>query len=184
MSESPAVIWDDVYRIWAYEAGQNVSETARLTGIPRRTIAYHQTTERWPDRYISDHYGLSEADLNLAKIDLRSLLKEGVQQRLRSVILDKVQDTTIMGEPIYNEDGSPRMRWRATDKDAVNAMRIVSQYTLDPARGADYQEPLPAAFTVHRDEAVMSPQDQAIAILEDNAAAANTRLRNRRDGYT
>jgi hypothetical protein len=64
-------------------------------------------------------------------------------------------------------------------------MRIVSQYTLDPARGADYQEPLPAAFRVHRsDPETMSPEDQAIAILEDHNAAANTRLRTRRDGYT
>jgi hypothetical protein len=185
MTDAPAVPWDDVYKLWAYECNQSDRETAERCGIPRRTIAYHRVSERWADRYIHDHYGLSEADLNLARIDLRGLLKEGIRERLRSVILDKVPATTLLGEPILSEDGTPIMRWRASDKDAVNAMRIVTQYTLDPARGADLStEPLPAAFRVLDPEQDLSPQEQAIAILEDNAAAANTRVRSRRDGYT
>jgi hypothetical protein len=177
MSELERGDWDEVYRLWAYECGQSDRVTAERTGIPRRTVAYHRVSERWADRYIQDHYGLSEQDLNLARIDLRSLLKEGVQERLRSIILDKVPATTLMGEPILHADGSPVMRWRASDKDAVNAMRIVSQYTLDPARGADVSEPLPAAFRVlATEETDLSPQEQAIAILEENANSVNTRI--------
>lgn len=178
MSDDLVLSWDKVYEVWAYECQQSDQKTAERTGIPRRTIAYHRGQEGWQDRFISAHYGISEQDLNLARIELRSLAKEGMQRRLRSIILDEVPVLDMMtGDPVLGEDGQPVMKWRASDKDAVAAMRVVTEYALDSARDSGLATPIPASFKVRSSNGDLSPQDQAIAILEDNAAAVNTRIR-------
>src|SRR3982751_6271588 len=63
LDRTEPVDWEDVYRIWAYECTQSVSETARRCNIPRRTVAYHHQVERWDYRYTVDHFGLSEGDV-------------------------------------------------------------------------------------------------------------------------
>jgi hypothetical protein len=181
MSENgskPAVDWNEVYQVWAYRAGQNDHETARLTGIPRRSISYHHVSEGWADRYIHDHFGLSEQDVTLARIDMRALLKEGMRDRLRSVVLDKEPVLDAKGNPVLDADGEPVMRWRSSDRDAINAMRIVAQYSLDPARDRDIATPLPAQFRVlPSTDDPLSLQEEAIRILETNAQSANTRIK-------
>lgn len=171
------VDWHAVYTVWAYDCNQNDRCAAEKMGLSRRTVAYHKMQEGWLDRYTQDHYGVSESELSLAKIALRSLCKEGVQERLRSIIMDRVPVTDLEGRYVFNEDGTQQTRWRSSDRDAVNAMRIVATYTLDINQGDSLSVPISAAFHVNE---TLSEQEQAIAILEDNAATTNTRVKRDR----
>lgn len=178
MSDLARIDWDDIYGMWAYECQQSDTATAEKTGIPRRTIAYHRQVEGWGDRYLDAQLGISEQDLNLAKIEIRALAKEGLQRRLRSIILDQVPVLDpFTGEPRTDEDGQPMLKWRASDKDAVAAMRIVSEYALEPGRYTEVSAPIPASYRVRNPDQELSPAEQAISLVESNVSATNTRIR-------
>jgi hypothetical protein len=172
MPRPPSERVEEGFQIWANEAQCNDTKTGELMGVPQETISYWKRSYHWNERYLSLMGPQSEQLAALARAEMRAILPAAAV-RLRSIISAK--------KPVYNAQGEKiGETWASTDRDAVQAAKLVAQYALEGGVGQDTTIiDVPSVLAPHaRREAfeAMSAQDQAIAILEDHVAATNTRI--------
>lgn len=169
--------WRLVYEIWATDGEQSDEKTAEVCGIPRRTISYHRNKENWARRYKDEKIGLSNADVDVARIRWKRLLISGMA-RMEAIVYGKVEMRDHMGKVVLDEaTGKPVMVWAADHKDAVSAYRAI----MDTVTNRDMSGAAPETFditprAISEGETVDDPALLAAQILEDTQQQVNTRV--------
>src|SRR5262245_44054714 len=177
MPRPPSERVEEGFQLWSSEGECNDTKTGELMGVPQETVSYWKRTYHLHERYLSLMGPQSEHWAALARAEMRAILPAAAV-RLRAI------DSATT--PIYNAEGEKiGETWASSDRDAVQAAKLLAQYALEGGAGQDTTIiDVPSMLAPHaRGEAfaAMSAQDQAIAILEDNVAAVNTRIIKRGD---
>lgn len=171
--------WRLLYEIWATDGEQSDEKTAEISGVPRRTISYHRNKEGWAQRYRDEKLGLSNADVDVARIRWKRLLISGMA-RMEHIVYGKKEMRDHMGKVVLDDDGQPVMTWAAEHKDAVSAYRAI----MDSVTNRDSGSMDTGAYETHvtrisEGETVEDPALLAAQILEETQAGVNTRIMTR-----
>ena len=176
MPRPPSERVEEGFQVWSTDGDRNDTKTAALMGLPQATVSYWKRTYHWHARYLELLGPESDWLASLARAQIRAALP-AVTERLQAIVSAK--------KPVFNAQGEQvGETWASSDRDAVQAAKLLTQYGLEGGAGQD----LPvieaqAAVSRHTPTqalAAMSPEEQAIAILEANFAAANTRIQRGR----
>lgn len=170
--------WRIIYEIWATDGEQSDEKTAELSGIPRRTISYHRNKENWSQRYKDEKMGLSNADVDVARIRWKRLLISGMA-RMEEIVYGKRVLRDQMGKVVLDDNDTPVMTWAAEHKDAIAAYRAIMDSVTNRDMGS-----LDTGFDGHivaitAGETVEDPALLAAQILEDTQHQVNTRILNK-----
>jgi hypothetical protein len=166
--------WRVVYEIWATEGNQNDRETAEITGVPRSSINYHRRMEGWARRFREEYLGLSNADIDVARIRWKRLLVDGMG-RMEHIVSGKVVRTDPFGNAILDAQGQPEMIYAAKDSDAVSAYRAVMDTVTNRDMGSQTESYEGAITSISEGSEVDDPALLATRILEDIQHGVNTR---------
>lgn len=168
--------WRLIYEIWATEGEQNDYTTAEITGLARTTINYHRTKEGWPQRFREERLGLSNADVDVARIRWKRMLIDG-QGRMEHIVYGKVELRDQFGKVVLDDNGQPIMTWAADHKDAIQAYRAIMDSVTNRDQGSLPGNEFEASVgRISDGETVTDPALLAAQILEETQGMVNTRV--------
>lgn len=167
--------WRVVYEIWATDGLQNDYETAKITGIPRTSINYHRNKEGWSRRFREERLGLSNADLDVARIRWKRLLIDG-QSRMEHIVYGRTQLRDQYGKVVAGDDGSPIMVYASKDSDAVSAYRAIMDTVTNRDMGSQSESYEGVITSMSDGEEIQDPAFLAAKILEETQHGVNTRV--------
>jgi hypothetical protein len=127
MDTMPADV-EGAYVTWAFDADQNVTKTAELTGKPRRTITHWKARYRWADRIRQSAEPDADYIAHLSR-DKMKRLSLAMIDRLEHIIVGTVPLRSDDGAVVRSESGAPVMVYAAKDNDAINASKIVAAFS-------------------------------------------------------
>ena len=173
MPRPPSDSVEEGFQIWSTEAERNDTRTAELMGLPQSTVSYWARSYRWDERYLAFSQPDGEIMAGVARAEIRAALPT-IVTRLRSIVEDR--------KPVYNAQGKPiGETWAASDRDAIQAAKLLSQYGFEGSAGQDspvYDTQaivLPEVVSPDGEESVADLRRRASAMLEATVAAVNTR---------
>ena len=178
--------------VWAAEGEQDTGKTAEITGIPRRTIQFWMKRDDWRGQWLA--HGAPEAER--AAQQGRQMMRHAmpvVAKRLLSIIGAQTQLRGPFGDLLTDADGAPLIGWASSDRDAVQAAKLLALYGLgSPLSQTDVSDGgvLNASYTVPSEalsaeppepgtESVAQLRAAASAAIESTVSAVNTRVSTR-----
>jgi hypothetical protein len=189
MPRPPSDRVDEAFEIWATIAERNDTRTAEQLGVAQETVSYWHRKYGWDERWQE----AMDTGAEMAVRQARQMMRQATPLIARTLL------NIIGGErPLLKRDGTPQldpdgnviMVRSGTDKDAVNAAKLLLSYNLGDPRTAHYDpEPdrpmgsvLPATYTmggeVHDPE---TPEELAALkasvsdLIEATVQSVNTR---------
>jgi len=166
--------WRVIYEIWATEGQQNDRQTAEITGVPRSSINYHRNKEGWTRRFREERLGLSNADVDVARIRWKRFLLDGVG-RMEDIVYGKKIWRDAFGKVIEDETGQPIMVYASRDSDAVAAYRNIMETVTTRDMGSMTETYEGTITQISEGEEIEDPALLATRILEDIQHGVNTR---------
>src|SRR5262245_23505601 len=129
MPRPPSERVEEGFRIWSTEANGNDTQTAKLMGIPQETVSYWHRTYGWDQPYQAMMQPGGELRAAVARTKIRAGLP-AVAERLLAIVQGK--------KPVYNADGEQiGETWASTDRDAVQAAKLLAQFGFEGGAGQD-----------------------------------------------
>ena len=124
-------------------------------GIPQSTISYWARTYRWDERYLTLIQPDGELLAGVARAEIRAALPT-IVTRLRSIVEAR--------KPVYNAQGEPiGETWAASDRDAIQAAKLLSQYGFEGGAGQD--SPVYDTQAIVLPEVVRPDGEESVAVL-------------------
>jgi hypothetical protein len=172
MPRPPSERVEEGFQLWSTDGGRNDTKTDELMGVPQATVSYWKRTYHWHERYLELLGTDSEWLASLVRAQIRAALP-AVTERLQAIVSAK--------KPVYGAEGEQiGETWASSDRDAVQAAKLLTQYGLEGGAGQgipvlEAQAAVARHAPAHALEA-MSAEEQAIAVLEANYHSVNTRI--------
>jgi hypothetical protein len=188
MPRPPSDLVDKAFEIWSTTAERNDTRTAQQLGIAQETVSYWHRKYDWDARWQE----VTGAEAEMAVRQARQMMRQATPLIARRML------DIIGGErPLLKRDGSPQLDkegkvitvWGGTDKDAVNAAKLLLAYNLGEPRTATYEpDPDPVIDVPYASGATVMPSTsedepqtleelraQAVAMIEATVQSVNTR---------
>lgn len=184
MSEGPEP-HQIAFSVFCSDGEQDTGKTAEITGISRRTIQYWAKRDDWRGQWLT--IGAPEAER--AALQGKTMMRHGmplVARRLLSIVGDLAPLRTSLGAIITDANGHPIMTWSSSDRDAVQAAKLLALYALGtPLSATEVGDSsiLTASYSMANDpepetgdESVADLRRMASAMLEETVQSVNTRV--------
>src|SRR5688572_1881618 len=155
MARPPSDRVDEAFEIWATIGERNDTRTAQQLGVAQETVSYWHRTYGWDERW-------QEAMATGAEMAVRQARQ--MMRQATPLIAQTLLDIIGGERPLLKRDGSPQldtdgkviMVRGGTDKDVINAAKLLLSYNLGDPRTAHYEpDPdrsmgsvLPASYTM------------------------------------
>jgi hypothetical protein len=180
MPRPPSDRVEEGFLLWSTRAERNDTRTAELLGVPQSTVSYWHRTYGWDERYFRLVQPDGDLLAGVARSEIRSVLPL-VVMRLRSIVAGR--------KPVFNAQGEQiGETWQASDRDAVQAAKLLAQYGFEGGAGMDSTiiDVHPVALPESTEEPLerIEPQGElsvaelrqrASAMIEATVQAVNTR---------
>jgi hypothetical protein len=176
MPRPPSDRVDEAFEIWSTEAERNDTRTAQQLGVAQETVSYWHRKYGWDERWQE----VTAAEAERASRQGRQMM------RLATPLIARRLLDIIGGErPLLKRDGSPQLDPAGnviivrggTDKDAINAAKLLLSYKLgDPRTAHNEPDPDPIIDVPFASAATFSPptsedESQTLAELKGSVQA-------------
>lgn len=188
MPRPPSERVDETYEIWSTIAERNDTRTAQQLGVAQETVSYWHRKYGWDDRWQE----VTAAEAERASQQARQMMRQAtplIVRRLMAIIDGERPLLKRDGSPHLDNDGKLIMVRGGTDKDVINAAKLMLSYNLGDPRTAHYEPdagsvidvPYASAATVMPPASEDEPQTlaelkaQASRMIEACVQSVNTR---------
>src|SRR5829696_6054144 len=123
---------DEAFTIWATIAERNDTRTAQQMGVAQETVSYWHRKYGWDERWQE----AMDTGVEVAVRQARQMMRSAtplIARRLLDIIGGERPLLTRDGSPQLDRDGNVIMVRGGTDKDVINAAKLMLSYNLgDP----------------------------------------------------
>src|SRR5829696_8997940 len=169
MPRPPSDRVDEAFAIWSTEADRNDTRTAQQLGMAQETVSYWHRKYGWDERWQEVTAADAERASRLGRQMMR-LATPLIAQTLLDIIGGERPLLKRDGSPQLDHDGNVIMVRGGTDKDAINAAKLMLSYNLGDPRTASYEpDPDPVIDVPYASAATVTPptsEDQPQTLQE------------------
>lgn len=137
MARPPSDRVDEAFTIWATSAERNDTRTPQQMGVAQETVSYWHRKYAWDERWQE----VSAAEAERASRQARQMMRQAtplIVRRLLDIIGGERPLLKRDGSPQLDHDGNVVMVRGGTDKDVINAAKLMLSYNLGDPRTAHY----------------------------------------------
>jgi hypothetical protein len=188
MARPPSDRVDEAFEIWATTAERNDTRTAQQLGVAQETVSYWHRKYGWDERWLEVTAAEAERASRLGRQMMR-LATPLIAQTLLNIIGGQRPLLKRDGSQQLDTDGKVIMVRGGTDKDVINAAKLLLSYNLGDPRTAHYEpDPDPVIDVAYASAASFPPpgsedEPQSLpelkasvqALIESTIQSVNTR---------